>query len=670
MGFFKFSTLLLFTSSLSYALYENGSVIAPCGSPLYCQGDILKDIELAQPFSDSKTFVDLPTLKPLDEVIAAFSDLKQPIKNDSALQNFLTTYFGQAGSELAPVPTDQLKTSPDFLDNVNSSTVRSFLEKVIDIWPDLTRTYVGSANCSGCVSSFIPLNRTFVVAGGRFREAYYWDSYWIVRGLLLTKGSFTKIALNIIENFLDLVDLVGFVPNGSRQYYLNRSQPPLLAMMVQAYIEATNDKSVLERALPILEKEYNLWINNRTMTVKKGGKSYKLNGYQVLNNQPRPESYREDYITANNNSYYSASGIIYPETKPLTEAQKELLYANLAAGAQSGMDYSSRWLKTPFDASRDVYFPLRSLNVEEIVPIDLNSILYANEIIISGFHKSTGNNTAASAWAKLASARSEAMYTIMWNDEHNRYFDYNMTSKGQNVLLPKDPAIQDVDDTSHPSKSEVYFAVAQYYPFWTGAAPDFLKSNPTAVRLAYQPVANLLAANAGGIPATNFASGQQWDEPNVWPPLQYVLMNGLLNTPSTFGTSDPSYTWTRKTALEIAQRYVDSAFCTWRATGGSTPDFPKLAGAQSDGIVFEKYNSSTINGVGGGGEYQVVEGFGWTNGVLLWAGDVFGKELKTPDCGNITAATGGQPAKRKRAPSAVELHEFDARWVKDFKQSK
>lgn len=44
---------------LASALYENGSVIAPCDSPIYCYGDILREIELARPFSDSKTFVDL-----------------------------------------------------------------------------------------------------------------------------------------------------------------------------------------------------------------------------------------------------------------------------------------------------------------------------------------------------------------------------------------------------------------------------------------------------------------------------------------------------------------------------------------------------------------------------------------------------------------------------------
>ena len=99
------------------------------------------------------------------------------------------------------------------------------------------------------------------------------------------------------------------------------------------------------------------------------------NSYGVSNTEPRPESYREDYTTANNKSYYAASGIIYPESKPLDDSEKATLYANLASGAESGWDYSSRWMANPSDAANDVYFPLRSLNTANIIGVDLNSIL-------------------------------------------------------------------------------------------------------------------------------------------------------------------------------------------------------------------------------------------------------------------------------------------------------
>ncbi|KAI1847359.1 hypothetical protein JX266_006584 [Neoarthrinium moseri] len=653
-------------ASIVHGLYTNGSVIAPCDSPLYCQGDILKQIELAQPFSDSKTFVDLPTIRPLDEVIAAFNNLSKPLSNNTELNDFLTTYFGQAGSELTAVPTDQLTTDAAFLNKTEDSVIKQFTQKVIDIWPDLTREYVGAGNCSGCVDSFIPLNRTFVVAGGRFREPYYWDSFWILQGLLRTGGSFTEISKNIIENFLDLVDQFGFVPNGARLYYLNRSQPPLLAQMVKTYVEYTNDTSILERAVPLLIKEHDFWVQNRSIAITSGDKTYTLNHYGVQNNQPRPESFREDYITANNKSYYATSGIIYPETKPLNDSEKATLYANLATGAESGWDYSSRWLSNPSDAADDVYFPLRSLNTINIVSVDLNSILYGNEITIAEYLETSGNDTGAASFREQAKSRSEAMYALMWNEDYSSYFDYNMTSGSQSLYVPVDSDTTAAQKAGAPEGYQIAFHVGQFYPFWLGAAPSQLRNNPLAVKIAYQRVADLLTEKAGAIAATSFQTGQQWDQPNVWPPLMHILMQGLLETPPTFGEEDPYWIETQDLALRLGQRYLDSTFCTWRATGGSTDDEPQLQGFNSSdvGIMFEKYGDNSTNAVGGGGEYEVVEGFGWTNGVLIWVVDTFNTKLQRPDCGNITAANLNE--RRDVKPRAVELHASDSRWVKKF----
>ncbi|KAK3335362.1 glycoside hydrolase family 37 protein [Cercophora scortea] len=655
-------------TSSAAALYINGSVTAPCDSPLYCQGDILKAIELAHPFSDSKTFVDMPTTKPLDEVIAAFNLLTQPLSNNSELNDFLAANFAPAGGELEEVPISELQTNPVFLDKVNDAVIKDFTNAVIKIWPDLTRRYAGPGNCSDCANSFIPVNHTFVVAGGRFREPYYWDSYWIVEGLLRTGGAFTQISKNTIENFLDLVEKIGFVPNGARVYYLNRSQPPLLSQMVRIYIEHTNDTSILARAVPLLIKEHEFWTNNRTVNVTApNGKTYSLNRYDVDNNQPRPESYREDYITANNGSYYSKSGIIYPETAPLNDTEKAALYANLASGAESGWDYGTRWLARPNDAARDVYFPLRSVNTRSLVPVDLNSILYRNEVAISNFLKFQNNSCDALTWARKAADRSEGMYNLMWNATLWSYFDYNLTSNSQNIYIPADVDATSAELADAPQGYQVLFDIAQLYPFWTGAAPASLKNNPLAVQLAYRHVAAFLDEKAGGIPATNFLTGQQWDEPNVWPPLQHVLMEGLLNTPATFGLDDPAYVAVQNLSLRLAQRYLDSTFCTWYATGGSTSQTPKLQGLgpNATGTMFEKYADNATNVAGSGGEYTVVEGFGWTNGVLLWTVDTFGNNLTRPNCGNITAAN-VNPGKRSIAQRAVELDPWDAQWTKSF----
>ena len=268
------------------ALYVNESagIIAPCSSPLYCQGEILKAIQLAQPYSDAKTFVDLPTLKPLDQVIAAFNNLSRPITNNSALQSFLSINFGEAGSEIAPVDPSQLTTNATLLLNgVSSSIYKAFVQQVIGIWPTLTRQYTGSTNCTGCVSSFLPINGTFVVSGGRFREVYISDCYFILQGLLRSGGNYIEIGRNLIEIFLGFVDQFGFAPNGSRMYYLNRSQPPVLGLMVQAYVRFTNDTSILARAIPLLEKEMQFWATNNSVNVTSPSSNvtYMLNRYFV-----------------------------------------------------------------------------------------------------------------------------------------------------------------------------------------------------------------------------------------------------------------------------------------------------------------------------------------------------------------------------------------------------
>jgi alpha,alpha-trehalase len=378
-------------------------------------------------------------------------------------------------------------------------------------------------------------------------------------------------------------------------------------------------------------------------------------------------------VTANNQTYFNEEGQQFNATLQLNETEKAILYANLASGAESGWDYSLRWVKNPNDAVNDSSFPLRTLNTMNILPVELNSILYYNEITIADFHRREGNYSAAREWAGRAANRSEAMTTLLWNQEHYSYFDYNLTSSSQNIYTLADNTSTPLSTQGAPEGHQIWFQISQFYPFWTGAAPESIKGDPKAMRRVFARVEELLESRDGAIAATNLVSGQQWDEPNVWPPLQYILMKGLLNTPLEVSEDDDDqttedYIWTQDLALQLGQRYLDSLYCTWRVTGGSTDEVPQLPGAQGNGTIFEKYADESTNAAGGGGEYAVVEGFGWSNGVLIWAVDQFGEKLKTPECGNITAANlGGGNAKRKR--SAVELSKRDAKWVKNMKRS-
>ena len=127
-------------------------------------------------------------------------------------------------------------------------------------------------------------------SGGRFKEFYYWDSYWIVQGLLLC--DMTKTARGILENFLSMITKYGHIPNGGRVYYINRSQPPLLTPMVNNYVTKTKDIAFLKKNIHLLEKEFEFWMKKRTITFRKDGKEYTLARYYAPSLGPRPESYK------------------------------------------------------------------------------------------------------------------------------------------------------------------------------------------------------------------------------------------------------------------------------------------------------------------------------------------------------------------------------------------
>jgi len=128
-------------------------------------------------------------------------------------------------------------------------------------------------------STLILTKNTFVVPGGRFIEYYYWDTYWIVEGLL--SCGMIQTARGIIENFADIIRQAGFVPNGSRVYYLNRSQPPLFTQMVYAYYKVTGDLKLVEECLDHMDKEYEYWMSRKAVRVEINGERFKLNVYNV-----------------------------------------------------------------------------------------------------------------------------------------------------------------------------------------------------------------------------------------------------------------------------------------------------------------------------------------------------------------------------------------------------
>lgn len=651
-----------------------------CPSEIFCAGQLLQSVNLAKPFADPKTFVDKPTSKTSQQVLSDFEAISNASLTEGSIVTFVNSDFKGEGLELQALALPQFNPTPAFLNNVTDPLIKAWSQTVHGYWTQLIRSTNDSALCQGgnCESTLIPLNHTFVVPGGRFREQYYWDSYWIVRGLL--KSELFSVANETLQNFMDELEHIGFIPNGGRIYYLNRSQPPMFIRMLGDYVEATNDTNILARALPLAEKELVWWATNRTTSITSPftNQTYSMARYSVTNTAPRPESYLQDYTTANDPTLAT----------PLTDDQRADLYAQLASGAESGWDYSSRWMKEPLaGGAADPNPALRSLNIKNIVPVDLNSILYNAHVVLARLYTSQGNSSAADTHTQNANTIRTGVLDLFWDNQKLAFYDFNTTSNARNTI----------------------WSTATFYPLWAGIVPPELASSSQNAFGFFSAVNMVLNRYNGTVPVTFLETGQQWDAPNAWPPHQHIIVEafnalpanvttGAIPTPSngqsTFslipagqldlsedqlpgqavigggnasktgtaadintlngtivngGNATDGEGWARALQRQLANRYFASALCSWHATGGEIPSIlPRLSDQElnvtqsvnNTGNMFEKFSVSDIDSAGRGGEYTVQAGFGWTNGVVLTFASEFGDVLVKPQCPDVLAEAG------------------------------
>ncbi|XP_024861753.1 trehalase isoform X2 [Kryptolebias marmoratus] len=508
----------------------------PCDSGIYCSGSILHQVQTAKLFDDDKYFVDMKLKLAPDVVLSAFQNLSNEFPNGTVppteLREFLASNFDKPGTEFEPWTPLDWHEKPKFLNGVEDEKLRIWGEKIHQLWKDLGRKFLlqinGSVGDHPELYSQIYAPHPVVVPGGRFRELYYWDSYWVINGLLLSE--MTNTTRGMIWNFLYLVDRYGFVPNGGRVYYERRSQPPFLPLMVESYYEATKDEEFLREALPVLEKEYQFWMTRRSVAIAANGSAHVLNRYHVEVGLPRPESYTDDLELA----------------EGLADELKEQLWMELKAGAESGWDFSSRWYVNGDS--------LRETRTSQILPSDLNALMCRNERTLASFHRLLGDADSAARYQQAAARRSAGLEALLWDADKGAWFDYDLlTSSRRSEFYPSNLAPVWARCYSEPEMGEK----AMRYLKESGAL-DFPNGVPTSLK----------------------ASGQQWDFPNAWPPLQHMLIEGLSKLPSAEA---------QELAFSLAQRWIRT---NWLA-------YDKYQ------AMFEKYDVNGDGKPGGGGEYEV-----------------------------------------------------------------
>ena len=419
---------------------------------------------------------------------------------------------------------------PSISSDFKSDPTKSAAEHVTALWAVLKRA--SDSTVEG--TTLLSLPKPYIVPGGRFREVYYWDSYFTMLGLVESK-EFVLIE-NMLDNFEHLIKTVGHIPNGNRSYYVTRSQPPFFSQMVKLLAEHKGT-SVYKKYREALRMEYDFWMDGSTATTTPirhcvATPNGIMNRYYDEGNTPRQESYKEDYL----------------------QVQKvgggEKMYKDLRSGAESGWDYTSRWFA---DGES-----IETIETTDIIPVDLNALLYGLEaVLIRCFEEDVAY---VAALKTSMSNRIAFLNNYAWNSKEGVYEDYNWVNKKQTGIK----------------------SLAMVYPLFFNMASKEQADNIAAYVETY-------FLKPGGVVTTLNHTGEQWDAPNGWAPLQWMTITGLRN----YGHD--------ALAKTIAERWVDINEKVYENTGK----------------FVEKYNVEDMGLEGGGGEYPVQDGFGWSNGVYL-----------------------------------------------------
>ena len=359
-------------------------------------------------------------------------------------------------------------------------------------------------------------------------------------------------ALGIVRNFAHLVNEIGFVPNGFRTYYLNRSQPPMLAAMVSVIAErgCLARRDVMTEFLPVLKKELMFWRNSeRTFVEESTGLA--VSRYWSSCTKPRAESLAEDLETSSDT---------------FGDAERERLFRDICSAAESGWDFSSRWM--------DERNSLASLRTTRVLPVDLNALLAKSERIVAEMALDLGDVETSETFTQMYREREAALRTLFWDDARSKW---------------RDVLVQDQRSVGFARKDDEDYA-SDWVPLWCLGVDDLARRR-RAVRSLEASSIN----QCGGVASSSVHTGQQWDWPNVWPPSQYFLAEGCWMVGDT---GDEEST---RLGDSIRDRYMASARRAW----GVWNALP------------EKFDCTVSGGAGGGGEYEVVIGFGWSIGLAL-----------------------------------------------------
>lgn len=460
------------------------AVVRPTSlSPGLESADFEEAREIGGVFDDYKTLSDAKPLDlaqtELDHITRQAHEIASSVSEDISSLTYRRAYLKHVieksysfEKDLLPqdIPAAQAQWSVKVSHPDLNTHHESAFDYVENYWKNLIRKTPEQTS-----GSIIPLPYEFVVANAsRFDEMYYWDTYFGMQGLLATGR--LDLSQKIVENFLYMIQNYGIIPNGNRDYYLTRSQPPFVSSMVREVYEATlkakpqdaahTKKWLGERAYPLLKRDFeSFWMKPNVRFDEKTGLHHHFDDV----NHARPERHSADKELADDWDDDHGLGITYQDTR---------------AVAESGLDFTDGLGKEASQTANTL----------------LNSMIYKYMIDLRDMALELGLESEAKHYDDLALKKKAAMDKYLWNSELGSYQNY-LIEDGRNL------------DGLH---AEIFTAL-----FAKVASDEQAKEIVEKLRLLEKD---------GGVMSSLFTeSHHQWDGDNGWAPLHYFIIQGLKN---------------------------------------------------------------------------------------------------------------------------------------------
>ncbi|XP_060674554.1 trehalase isoform X2 [Ziziphus jujuba] len=473
---------------------------------------------------DPKLYVDLSLKFNLEDAEKAFDKLprsgngKVSVKD---LRGYIGKYFEAAGDDVVYAEPEDFVPEPEgFLPKVKNQEVRAWALEVHSLWKNLSRRVSSETHKHPELHTLLPLPKQVIIPGSRFREVYYWDSYWII------------------------------------------SEPPLLSAMVYEIYKRTGDLEFAKKCLPALIKEHQFWNSEiHKVTIQDAQAcTHTLSRYYAMWNEPRPESSTLDEKFASK----------------IPDVEKKHFFREVASTAESGWDFSTRWMRNTTDFT--------TLATTSILPADLNAFILGMELNIASLAKAIGDYNISKHFLKASQAREKAIRSVFWNADKGQWLDYWLANG----------TWKEAEKWEARNQNPKVFA-SNFIPLWIKS----FYSDTILVDKVRRSLQSSGLLRSVGIATSLTKSGQQWDFPNGWAPLQHMIVEGLARSGSKQA---------RSLAMDIAVGWIRTNHVAYKKTSA----------------MHEKYNVEKCGDFGGGGEYIPQTGFGWSNGVVLTFLEEFG----------------------------------------------